>query len=693
MNIHHPHQLRRRAFGAYLAIAFFMGTLIFCFFRIQVLGSSTWELRANSNRIRTLPVPAPRGTIYDRHGRIVADNVPGYSITILPGPTDSVRATLERMAKYVDLSDERIEQLLGTLRSYGREVVVDANADFAGVAALEERRTEFPGVYVEMRPRRRYLLGEAGGHVIGYVGEITASELGGEAFPESEYEAGMIVGKIGLERQYESRLQGEQGVRYVEFDARGRIVGDFEGVEARPPVEGQDLHLNLDMALQQWIHRIFPDSMSGAVVALDAADGGVLALYSAPGYDPNAFVGGIDDPTWARLNEDENKPLFDRAVLGLYAPASTWKLATAAIALELGVVTPDETMPEPCTGSFYWGNRTWRCWNPQGHGYNTLAEAIGNSCDVYFYQLGLRIGLSRLLDDATEIGFSRQCGIDLPQESRGEFPDRPEWYRQRFGDQYLYGPTEGEALNLAIGQGPNSQTPLKMAQFYVALARDGSAPAPRLAQDAEMGEGWELDLQPEAIASLREGLRRVTAPGGTAHFGTALQYWDVLGKTGTGQNPLSVRGLAEDHAWFAGMAGPPGEPPEIVVVAIIEYGRSGGQVAAPIVAKTADFYLRRKYGIPVDTIQTYLEHIMTGPVPAWYRERFPQPPPRRAGPPELDTIHRAPPEPGRSGGRWVKPDTTRGAIIQPDSLGRRATRPDTVGGVIEPDTIGGDPDR
>jgi len=158
----------------------------------------------------------------------------------------------------------------------------------------------------------------------------------------------------------------------------------------------------------------------------------------------------------------------------------------------------------------------------------------------------------------------------------------------------------------------------------VALARDGSAPAPAIARGVPIAEGWELNLRPEHIAALREGLRRVTAVGGTAHFGTALQYWDVVGKTGTGQNPLSVRGLAEDHAWFAGMAGPPGAPPEIVVVALVEYGASGGQVAAPIVAKAADFYLRRKYGIPIDTIQTYREHIMVGPVPAWYRERFPQ---------------------------------------------------------------------
>lgn len=620
MSVHQHHLRAQRAMGAYVVTSLILGALVVSFFRIQVLSSEDWVLRAASNRIRTLPVPAPRGTIYDRNGEIIADNVPGYSVTVLPGPIDSVRATLARMSEHMDLPPERIEQIVARLRRFGREVVIDSDADFEVVSALEERRTDFPGIYVDMRPRRRYLLSEAGGHVTGYVGEVTASELATPTFPDSAYDAGMIVGKIGIERQYERALQGQQGIRYVEFDARGRIVGDFAGVETRPAVPGRDLYLNIDMHLQEWVHEIFPDSMSGALVALDPEDGGVLALYSAPGYDPNLFIGGIDDETWALLNNDERKPLFDRAVLGRYAPASTWKLASAGIALDLGVVTPDEVMPEPCTGSWYWGNRSWGCWNRQGHGYNNLAQAIGNSCDVYFYQLGLRVGLGRLIERSTQIGFDKRCGVDLPQESRGEFPDAPAWYERQFG----YRPTEGEALNLAIGQGPNAQTPLKMAQFYVALARDGSAPAPSIARDAPVGSGWELDLAPEHIAALREGLRRVTAPGGTAHFGTALEYWDVFGKTGTGQNTLSVRGEAKDHAWFAGLAGPPGEPPEIVVVALVEYGESGGQVAAPLVAKTADFYLRRKYGIPTVQVQTYREHIMTGPVPAWYRERFPQ---------------------------------------------------------------------
>jgi penicillin-binding protein 2 len=618
MSLHLPHERQRRAIGAYVILGLFMVALAGAFFRIQILGSSTWELRAESNRVRQLPVPAPRGIIYDRNGLILADNVPGYAITLLPMPLDSARATLGRLSEYVDLPAGQVNRVVSTMQRFGREVVVDADADFEVVSAIEERRAEFPGVYVEMRPRRRYALGPAASHVLGYVGEITAEELTSTAFQDERYEQGMIVGKSGIEKQYETRLQGRPGLKYVEFDARGRIVGDFAGVRTDTGEEGESLVLNLDLELQQWIDGIFPDTMAGAVVALDPADGGVLALYSAPTYDPNAFVGGIDPELWNGLIGDERKPLFDRAVVGLYPPASTWKLAAAGIALDLGVVTPDEHMEVPCTGGWFWGNRYWRCWDASGHGHQTLAEAIGNSCDVYFYQLGLRIGLEPMLQRATDIGFSRRCGVDLPQESQGIFPSERSWWNRT----YNYTPTEGEVLNLAIGQGPNSQTPLKVAQFYLALARDGSAPAPAIARDAPAGEGWSLDLAPEHIEALREGLRLVTAPGGTAHFGTALEHCDVIGKTGTGQNALSLQGLAEDHAWFAGMAGPIGGDPEIVVSVIVEYAGGGSAVAAPIMAKTADFYLRRKYGIPIDSVQTYREHLLRGRPAPWYARRF-----------------------------------------------------------------------
>ena len=609
MRVIHPHNRRRRAMGALGFVAIVLGALALQFFRVQMLQSNDYMLQSESNRLRPLPVASPRGTIFDRNGRVIADNVPGYVIYVLRESQESTRQTLERLKPHLGLSDERIEILMGQYQRW-EPLVVEIDADFEAVSVLEERREDFPGIVIEMRPKRRYVAGSAVSHVLGYVNEITAEELLEPRF--SEYEQGLLIGKVGVERQYEERLQGRRGVRYLEVDALGRIVGSLAGIEEDPGEPGEDIRLTLDLDLMEWIHSIFPDSLNGAVVALDPADGGVLALYSAPTFDPNAFVGGLSPEEWDVLESDPEKPLFNRTVMGLYPPGSTWKLAAAAIALERGVVGPREEMPEPCTGGIVRGGLYRGCWLAEGHGYLDLAGAIANSCNVYFYQLGERVGLDPLLEDGMRIGFAEQCGIDLPEESSGIFPEGRDYWQRRFG----YEPLEGEVLSLAIGQGPNSQTPLKMAQFYLALARDGSAPTPHLIEDPDPTEGWRLDVSTESIEVLREGLRGVTSPGGTAYFGTALEHWEVLGKTGSSQNAQdSVRA----HAWFAGMAGQWGGEPEIVVVSLVEFGESGSSIAAPLMAKTADFYLRKKYGIPIDTIQTLGEHYNTGRPAPWAR--------------------------------------------------------------------------
>ena len=477
------------------------------------------------------------------------------------------------------------------------------------MAALEERRSIFPRLLIESRPKRRYPAGEVGAHVIGYVGEINEDEL--EAREDEGAEPGWIVGRSGVEAQHESTLQGRPGTRYVEVNAEGRIVGPFAGVPRVTEEPGADIRLSLDLELMEWIHHIFPDSLNGSVVALDVETGGVLALYSAPSFDPNVFAGVVDRAEWHRLVEDPGSPLYHRAVMGKYPPGSPWKLATAAIALELGVVTPTRRMPVSCRGSFVFGNRTYRCWKEEGHGSLALAAAIQHSCNVYFYQLGVQIGLQRMLEAGNRMGFGARCGIDLPQEAKGNFPEGFGYWERRYG----YEPREGEAVNLAIGQGPNEQTPLKMAQFLVAIARDGSAPAPSLYRPptgAPNDAGWRLNISAGHLEHIREGMRRVTRQGGTA-YRSSLEHFDLLGKTGTAQSG----GDRPNHAWFTGMAGTYGAAPEIVVVALVEFGGSGSGVAAPVVAKAADFYLRGKHGIPRDTIQTLGEYVLAGRSTAW----------------------------------------------------------------------------
>ena len=608
MKTFHPLALKRRGERARWALFGVLGVLGFAFFQAQILRTSTWRLRSDSNRLRPLPIVSPRGTIYDRHGRTLANNVSSYSIFLLPAPLDSVRSTLDRLSPYLGLDREAIEGLVERARRNPRHpLLVDGDAGYDAVVAVEERREDFPEIVREMRPRRHYTGGSAMAHVVGYVGEITSAELESARF--REYEPGMLVGREGLERRYEEILQGTQGVRYVEVDALGRVLGSFRGRPGTPPVKGGDLHLNLDGELMEWIHRIFPDSLPGAVVALNVEDGGVLALYSHPTFDPNDFVGGIDPVLWDALNEDPHRPFFNRSVSGIYPPASPWKLAVAGIALELGIVTPSEMMPLPCAGGMSFGNRYFRCWEREGHGPLDLGGAIGQSCDVYFYQLGLSIGLGRLVEAGNGLRFSDRCGIDLPGESRGRFPENLDYWRRVHG----YRPTESEAMSLAIGQGPNAQTPLRMAQFYLAVARDGHAPAPQLLREVDPGPGWTLPFDETTLEILREGLRRVVEPGGTANLAT-LEHWDFIGKTGTAQNSLDPE---RDHAWFAGIAGPPGGAPEIVVVVIVEFGLSGSQTAAPLVAKISDFHLRKKYGIPIDTIQTLGEHLRAGRPAPW----------------------------------------------------------------------------
>ena len=594
-----------------VVLAVLMGLLTIVFFRAQVLRGTAWALQSESNRLRVLPIPAPRGTIFDRYGKVVAENVPSYSISLFPAPLDSLDASLRRLQPLLGLENARVDELMEQARADRRRPLpVLQDAEYEVVATLEELRAEFPDVFLEMRPKRRYIAGVALGHVLGYVGEISREELEIPTF--ADYEQRMVIGKDGLERQYEQLLQGSQGVRYIEVDAVGRVVGSFEGQAAASALPGEDLHLNLDLELMEYIHEIFPEGRRGAVVALNVEDGGILALYSAPSFDPNDFVGGIDRELWEGLNRDPTRPLFNRAVVGRYPPASTWKVATAAIALQMGVLDPGQFMPQPCTGSFRFGNDVRRCWNAAGHGHLDLAGALAHSCNVYFYQVGVLVGLENMVRGGSNLGFGERCGVDLPAESSGVFPATLGFWEDRYG----FPPTENEVLSLAIGQGPNDQTPLKMAQVYLALARDGNAPAPRLAKSdgADQTEpALSLELSEENLGAIRKGLRQVTAPGGTAFLST-LEHWDLLGKTGTAQ-----QGLGEEpaHAWFVGLAGPWGADPEIVVTVIVEEGVSGSATAAPVAAKAADFHLRRKYGIPTDTIQTLREHYQTGVPAPW----------------------------------------------------------------------------
>ena len=580
----------RRSMMVRVMILGLVGLLGTALFRLQVLRGAEYELQSQSNRLRPVPVPAPRGTIYDRHGQVVAGSIPGYQVMLMPASMDSMDAQIERLTPILGLTAANITR---AKRKWQRQrhlpMMVLDDADPRAIARLEERRYQFPGVLVYEYAKRHYPSGENIAHMIGYVAEISEKELQ-EDFPS--YEQGRWIGKNGLERQYEDRLGGTPGMRYLEIDARGRIKRWLPEEMGTPPVPGQDLHLYLDLDLQNFIAHIFPKTYTGSIVAIDPQTGGILAYYSHPTYDPNRFIGGIPADYWNELREDEAKPLVDRVAGSRQPAASTWKLAVAGMALDLGVVKPDEYMPQPCTGGIYYG-RYARCWYTPGHGRQNLIEGIKNSCNVYFYQLGIKIGLERFLETGTRLGFGDRTGVDIPTEITNSWPTDLEWYENRFG----YTPYDNEVLSLAIGQGPISLTVLKLAHIYSALtAPSGKVPAPRLAAEAGAPpDTFSFQLDNLEQWYLQAGMRRVVGPGGTAAL-SRLRGWDFIGKTGTAQSSQS--GITPDHAWFVGTgAREVGAPPEIAVTMFLEYGLHG-YLASGYVAEAVNFYLDRKYGRP-----------------------------------------------------------------------------------------------
>ncbi len=576
---------RQRAAGALAVLATVVAILTVAFFRLQVLRSGEYVLRSEENRLRAIPVPAPRGTIYDRDGRVIAENVPGYVISILPGRTDTVRAALERLAPYLGLDSAARGRLMEKYDRFPNQpLVVTDNATFEQVSAVEERRPEFRRAVVEMRPRRHYPAGPAIAHLIGYVSEISEDELALPAY--ADYEPGRIVGKEGIEREYEHHLGGTPGVRYVEVNALGSIVREFAARPEIPAEPGQDLTLGIDLELQLLADSLFPDTLPGGVVALDPRNGEVLLLYSHPSFDPNQFIGGIPVDLWTALRDDPDKPLLNRVSSATYPPGSTWKLIVATLGLRSGAVSIGTRMPHSCTGSLAFGNRRFRCWRPSGHGTLDLSGAIKHSCNVYFYQLGLRLGVPAMTEGAASLGFNEPTGIDLPQESRGLFPASAEWYDRRYGER---GWTESVLLNLAIGQGENQQTILRQALFYAGLATGRSPVVPHLARNEALNRRrapWGLDLPEARRRELLEALVRVVnEPGGTA-YPYRPRGWTLAGKTGTAQNPHG-----EPHSWFVGFA--PAHDPRIVIASIVEFGHPDNTVSlgVPLASAIVQRYL------------------------------------------------------------------------------------------------------
>jgi penicillin-binding protein 2 len=585
----HPNDVARRGRIAALALVGGFVLLTGAFFRTQVLQNTEYKLQSEQNRFREIPLPAPRGIIYDRNNQIIAENLPGYSVSILAPSADSLRVALARLGEIIQLRNEQIESAVRRFRrAPNRPTVVLGDASFDEISVLEEHRVQFPGLIIQSAPKRYYPDGPAVASFIGYTGEISESELSSPAY--KGYKSGQQIGRGGLEKAYETALRGEEGTHFVEVDARGRVVREKDDRDV-PPKAAPALRTNIDMDLQRYAVSLFGDSLQGGVVAIEPKTGAVLALHSAPTFDPNRFIGGIPADYWNELNTDPRKPLYNKAIQGRYPPGSTWKLATAAWAMQNKIVGLNDRMPVSCTGGFQYGSRYFKCWEKRGHGNVDLSRAIEVSCDVYFYQLGLRMGLARLLAGGVALDFNQRTGIDLPDEARSRFPDAPRYFDERYGKR---GWTNAVILNLSIGQGENDQTVLNMARFYTALATDGQASKPQIAQ-VESGPVHErlMTLTDKDMQGLRDAMAGVVSARGTAGS-AAIKGVILAGKTGTAQNSS----LSGDHAWFVGFA--PAEDPKIVVAVMIEFGGHGYR-AARIASKVIEKHLKTT---PIQLIQT-----------------------------------------------------------------------------------------
>ncbi len=553
-----------------LAVAL-VALLVIQFWNLQVIRARHFREQAENNRYRLVTLAAPRGALLDREGHVLVGNRPSFNVVLVPEHAVDLDRVVARLARTLGMGEAAIRERLARRQPY-RPVVVKTDAPLSDVAALEARRLELPEVTVEVVPLRSYPLASAAAHALGRVGEITERQL---QLPQNEGVApGSLVGQAGIESRYNRELMGRDGFRRVIVNSRGAEVTE---AERQAPLDGPSLTLSIDASLQETMEKAFA-GRAGSAVALDPRTGEVLAMTSTPAYDPNEFTTGIDAAAWASLAQDPRTPLMNKVIQGTYSPGSTFKLVAATAALEEGIITPGTTFF--CPGYLAVYNTVFHCHVARGHGLMDLRHAIAKSCNVYFYQVGIRLEISRLAKWAKLMGLGAPTGIDLPHEGSGLMPS-PEWKLRLFKTPWY----AGETVSVAIGQGQVSATPLQMARLVAVIANGGRLVRPHFARTATVPPAADLQIRPETIAAVREGMRSVVAEGtgGRARLATV----EVCGKTGSAQvvarsrlekSPNAFEMLP--HGWFLGFA--PADDPRIALAVLVEHGRSGGESAAPV---------------------------------------------------------------------------------------------------------------
>ena len=439
---------------------------------LQLVQGARYAYLSDRNRIRRILLPAPRGRILDRNGTVIADSRPSFTCTVIP--TELGDSTVPLLARLLAIPAEELEERIHPVAMFAAPVKVKRDLSPIEVARIEENNFRLPGVLLRIEPVRSYPTGLPYCHVLGHMGEVSDADLR----RDSSLRRLDFIGRSGIEAEYENLLRGRDGFEYVEVDARGQEVRPLPEKRPEPAIPGQQLRLTLDDRLQQLAWDLTAQYDRAAVVGLDVRTGAVVCLVSRPAFDPNIFLGPINPPTWDSLISNPSKPFFNRAITSSYPPGSTMKPVLALAGLHQGKITT-ETRFQPCAGSFKYGNRTFKCWSV--HGSTTLTEALAFSCNVYFYQLGMHIGLDSLTSYADQIGMGRLTGIDIPGERPGNNPTRS-WLDSRYGKN-RWG--AGSILNFAIGQGEVLATPLQMASIYAAIANNGVVCMPHTLQSVD----------------------------------------------------------------------------------------------------------------------------------------------------------------------------------------------------------------
>ena len=562
---------------------------------LQLYKGMYYGRQADGNRMRNAVIMAPRGRIMDIHGTVLADSSPGYVLSLQAGHVFSDQET-ELLARLLGLRKEDVREKADRAANTYEQIVIKGELTPQEITSLEEHMKELPGISLDLQPMRHYLYKETAAHVLGYVGEVSETQL-----KQGKYKGlppGSIVGKEGLEFVYDDVLRGKNGRKTEEVDVRGKVIRDLAG---QAPVSGKGLVLTLDFGLQQELEQIMdkqlaalrssgiaPNAYAAAAVAMDPNTGAVRALVSRPGFDPNWFVGGISSAHWKLINENRFHPLTNKVINGEYPAGSTFKVVTGSAALDQHKVTPEELIFD---SGKHWladmGNA-----GGEALGWINFQTAFAMSDNVYFYEMGRRAGIENLNAYAERYGFGKPTGIELPGESAGLIAG-PAAKKKVFAEEW----TLGDTFNAAIGQGLTLVTPVQICQMLAAVAADGVIHPPYLVEKVVNADGSvyqvperpksrELEIAPETLRLIQKGLKGVTQPGGTGAWFANLPV-PVAGKTGTAENPHG-----QDHGWFIAYA--PAEKPDLVIACIVEQGSYGATAAGPVVYDVLQSYLTQR---------------------------------------------------------------------------------------------------